>query len=288
MCAYNYNCSFHFDVCLMIKFLWAVIKRFLEARCFLYSAGLSYYMIFALPAVLLWVVFVVWLFLQDQSVLQHLHQQASFYLWNEQALAWFDNMLRYVNAWFDTSYWFFGLLFVLYIIAWVMSLLKRVLCEIWDIPYQWSNWKWMLWEKWRWMLFLFVLCIMFVVSLVFHSFFALFGDWIINFFADFSAFVWVGSFLVFLFVTYVLLLVVISYFLWSSIWWKQIHVATIVTLILFVPSKYLIDYYVWFSSSVSLYGAATSLVAILLWIYYAICVFFFGLCFSKVLCDKNF
>jgi membrane protein len=68
----------------------------------------------------------------------------------------------------------------------------------------------------------------------------------------------------------------------AEISWKDVWVGAAVTGLLFTIGKYLIGLYLGRSSVSSAYGAAGSLVVILLWIYYSAQILFFGAEFTKV------
>ena len=58
--------------------------------------------------------------------------------------------------------------------------------------------------------------------------------------------------------------------------WKDVWVGSLVTTVLFALGKYLIGFYLGNSSFNSAYGAAGSLVIILVWVYYSTVIFLFG------------
>lgn len=62
----------------------------------------------------------------------------------------------------------------------------------------------------------------------------------------------------------------------AKIRWRHVWVGAVVTTLLFTIGKYLIGFYLGNSSFNSAYGAAGSLVIILLWIYYSTVIFLFG------------
>jgi membrane protein len=64
--------------------------------------------------------------------------------------------------------------------------------------------------------------------------------------------------------------------------WRQVWVGGAVTSLLFTIGKLLIGLYLGRSSVTSVYGAAGSLVVILLWVYYSALIFFFGAEFTQV------
>lgn len=62
----------------------------------------------------------------------------------------------------------------------------------------------------------------------------------------------------------------------ARIKWKHVWVGALLTTLLFTIGKYLIGFYLGNSSFNSAYGAAGSLVVILLWVYYSTVIFLFG------------
>lgn len=69
--------------------------------------------------------------------------------------------------------------------------------------------------------------------------------------------------------------------------WRDVWVGAAVTSVLFNISKFLIGLYLGHSSLSSTYGAAGSLVLILLWVYYAAQIFLFGAEFTQVYTRKS-
>src|SRR5207249_11057862 len=67
-----------------------------------------------------------------------------------------------------------------------------------------------------------------------------------------------------------------------GITWQDVWVVAAVTALLFTIGKSLIGLYLGRSTVASVYGAAGSLIVILLWIYYSAQVVFFGAEFTKV------
>lgn len=63
--------------------------------------------------------------------------------------------------------------------------------------------------------------------------------------------------------------------------WKQVIPGAIVTTLLFFLGKYLIGLYISSNSMASLYGAAGSLIVLLLWIYFSAFILYFGAEFTK-------
>jgi membrane protein len=69
--------------------------------------------------------------------------------------------------------------------------------------------------------------------------------------------------------------------------WGDVIIGAVVTSLLFAFGKYLIGLYIVHSSVVSAYGAAGSLVAVLVWMYYSAQIFYFGAEFTKVYATRK-
>jgi membrane protein len=63
--------------------------------------------------------------------------------------------------------------------------------------------------------------------------------------------------------------------------WKHVLPGAIVTTLLFFLGKYLISLYIGSNSMASIYGAAGSLIVLLLWIYFSAFILYFGAEFTK-------
>jgi membrane protein len=68
--------------------------------------------------------------------------------------------------------------------------------------------------------------------------------------------------------------------------WKDVLLGAAVTTLLFMLGRYLIGLYLTRGSATSTYGAAGSLVLILLWIYYSAQIFLFGAEFTQIYANK--
>lgn len=66
-----------------------------------------------------------------------------------------------------------------------------------------------------------------------------------------------------------------------NIQWRTVRSGALFTAILFVFGRYLIGIYLQFSSTESTYGAASSIVLILLWVYYTAAILYFGAIFTR-------
>jgi membrane protein len=68
----------------------------------------------------------------------------------------------------------------------------------------------------------------------------------------------------------------------AGIHWRDVWVGAAVTAVLFVAGKFLIGQYIGRSGVTSVFGAAASLIVVLLWVYYSAQIFLFGAEFTWV------
>lgn len=73
----------------------------------------------------------------------------------------------------------------------------------------------------------------------------------------------------------------------ARIRWKAVRAGAFVTAILFMLGKFLISYYLARNQMTSAYGAAGSVIVILLWVYYSAVILYFGAAFTRVYCINN-
>ena len=69
--------------------------------------------------------------------------------------------------------------------------------------------------------------------------------------------------------------------------WRNVIVGAIGTALLFTIGKFLLGLYLGKASVGSTYGAAGSLVAVIVWVYYSAQIFFFGAEFTRVYADEH-
>jgi len=68
--------------------------------------------------------------------------------------------------------------------------------------------------------------------------------------------------------------------------WNDVWVGAVLTAILFTAGKFAIGFYIGKSVSASAYGAAASLVIVVMWIYYSALILYFGAEFTHIFCDE--
>jgi membrane protein len=73
----------------------------------------------------------------------------------------------------------------------------------------------------------------------------------------------------------------------AEVKWTYVRTGAIFTTVLFIIGKYLIGLYMQYTAPASAYGAAGSVIIILLWIYYTATILFFGAEFTQVYAKRR-
>lgn len=72
----------------------------------------------------------------------------------------------------------------------------------------------------------------------------------------------------------------------AKVAWRDVWAGAVVTAVLFAIGNYGISIYLTYSSAASAYGAAGSLIVMLLWIYYSAQIFFYGAEFTQIFANR--
>jgi membrane protein len=72
----------------------------------------------------------------------------------------------------------------------------------------------------------------------------------------------------------------------AQVAWRDVWLGALVTAVLFAIGNSLIGIYLRFSGTASAYGAAGSLIVLLLWIYYSAQIFFYGAEFTQIFANR--
>lgn len=121
-----------------------------------------------------------------------------------------------------------------------------------------------------------------LVSLVFSAALALLGQWWGTHFQDFGKVLEAFNFVVSLTIATALFAVIYKVLPSVSIAWRDVWVGAFVTALLFALGKTLIGLYIGRSGVASGFGAASSFVVVLIWVYYSTQIFLLGAEFTGV------
>lgn len=177
-----------------------------------------------------------------------------------------------------------GVVIILFFASTVFNSVKMALNVIWDItpekaPY--SGILAFLWNRfWAAIMVLLIGSALFVLMMA-EVISASLGQWISQNAPEFEAFVsyssnWLGVILVFILLT-------IAYRVLPDVRlrWRQVLPGSLLVTLLILIGNQVMGIYFSLSSLPTIYGAAGSLVVVLLWVYYSSYIFLFGALFTK-------
>lgn len=126
-----------------------------------------------------------------------------------------------------------------------------------------------------------------LVSLIASAVLAAFGGWLGSSFPALDILLPIINLLIGFAMTVVLFAFIYKYIPRESIAWSDVWIGAAVTALLFTIGKTLIGVYLGRSSFNSAYGAAGSMVVLLLWIYYSAQIFLLGAEFTRVFAYRH-
>lgn len=129
------------------------------------------------------------------------------------------------------------------------------------------------------------ICFLLLVSMTFESFLKAFGHYVQGLFPD-GIVLAMTAYLLFDFAIITLLFALIFKYLPDvKIRWRDVWIGAAMTALLFGFGKWALGLYLGSGSAASAYGAASSLITLLLWVYYSSQILLFGAEFTQVYAD---
>jgi membrane protein len=125
-----------------------------------------------------------------------------------------------------------------------------------------------------------------LAALALNTVAAAFGTWLMHFFPDLAAInTHVARFITPL-LMFTLFSILFKMLPEARVAWRDVWLGSLVTMLLFSFGVYLIGIYISVASVGSVYGAASSLMVTLVWIYYSTQILMFGAEFTKVFANR--
>lgn len=262
---------------------WKVLKlgtvSFVKGEAFTYAASIAFYTIFSLPAVLLITISIGAAFYEQNYVQQELTRQIGSLIGQSSAQE-IERIL--VNASFEEERTYIAR--IIGIIALIISgttvfiSLQLSINKVWRVKAKPKR-GFIKYIVDRLLSIAMVISIGFVllVSLVVETLLVFLHDFLEGKFGGFSTYLVTGMSMV-LSIIIIAIIFGLMFMLLpdAKIKWRDVWIGSLITSLLFSFGKYLIGFYLGTSSLNTAYGAAGSLVIILLWVYYSAIIFLYG------------
>lgn len=271
----------------LFKNIWKALKLsgkdFSENKVTKLSAALAYYTIFSLPAMLMIIITLGSVFYGKEAIEGSVQQQISGFVGGQTAE---QIQLLIRNAAIsnqNTLAAVVGIVTLVFGATGMFNEMQSSLNILWDLKAKPKR-GWVKLVINRLLSFSMVVCIGFLllVSLVINAIVSAFSNHLALYFPQITVtFVYIFN-LILTFVIIALLFALIFKVLPDAkIHWRDVGIGAIATAVLFMIGKFLIGLYMGLSDVASTYGAAGSIIVILVWVYYCAIILYFGAAFTK-------
>jgi membrane protein len=252
------------------------------------SAIIAYYAIFALPGLLVVILTTTGYFFGNDAVNNHITEQFASTMGADTARQVQNIIIQASEAKNSVFATIIGVFIMIVGATAVFAQFQKSLNTIWEVKIDDS--KYGIWSFVRIRLFSFGLIVtiafLLIVSLVISALLSAFGDWLSGHFSEtfFVALQVVNFVLSFLFLT-VLFALMFKFLPDAKIKWKHVWIGSIVTAFLFDIGKFALGLYFGKLNPGDGYGAAGSIILIMLWVSYSSMIVFFGAEFTRAFAD---
>ncbi|MFI2743596.1 YihY/virulence factor BrkB family protein [Zhouia sp. PK063] len=247
------------------------------------SATVAYYALFSLPSLLLIVIWVASIFAGQDAVQGEITKEFSSLIGEGAAQAIQDMLVSAALNSNSTINYIIGIGTLIFGATGVFYQLQQALNTIFSVTDRNTGFKRMALDRLISFGMIIAIGFLLLISLIVST--AITG--VINYFKQFypeitAVLLDLANFVVSLMVITVLIGAVLKILPDIHIRWKTTIIGSAITTVLFLIGKFLIGLYIGHSNPASVYGAASSIVLIMLWIYYTGLILFFGAEFTAV------
>lgn len=270
------------------KLIVKTFKKWIEKEPFQLGAIVAYYAILSLPALLIIILNVVGAIWGRELVREEMFSELATALGHETA----ESILQMVSERGDNKTSVFatilGIAVLVYGATGVFYHLQNVLDNIWEIKQTYSS-ELLATLIGRLKSFGFILIFGFLllISFVITAILTTFSNRITALFsANITGMAYLIDIVLSFFFIYILFAAMFKFLPSAPIRWKAVRVGAVLTTLLFIIGKYILSFYFGTTDPGSTYGAAGSIIIVMLWTSYSSLILFFGAQFTKVYSDE--
>ncbi|SKB33650.1 membrane protein [Salegentibacter holothuriorum] len=263
------------------KTSWSLFKQayisWMRNEPYARSATIAYYALFSLPSLLIIVVTIAGYFFEKEAVQGRLTSEISGFIGQEPAEA-IENMIANAALASDSTWAIiFGIGMLLFGATGVFFQLKMAMNNIWNVAAKKTDFLRLLLDRLISFGMVMVIGLLLLLSLVISALIRVLKDEIEQYAPSITEFmVEVANFSISFLVITTLFAAIFKLLPDIKLRWKITYLGAAVTTILFLLGEALISFYFGQSEPASVYGGASSVVLILLWVYYTCLILFFG------------
>ena len=272
----------------MVSLLIETWRYFASHDGRLLSGAIAFYASLAIAPLGVVALLIASLVMPEAAAREQLVGQIEVFLGPEMAVFLVDSIVRLGNEAISYTAPVLGALFMLYISTRLFSMLRRALNHMWGIRpkllvHARPDW-FHLFER---RMLAFALLLIFGGSLVILVLFHAIATAAARFLGDADYLLTLGEFGSAFAVLWLLISLVYRWLPDATIAWKDVWVGAAATSLFVVGGSFLIGLYLGYASPASWYGAAGSLIVLLLWIYYTAQIFLLGAVFTRAWAERR-
>ncbi|MFC3199018.1 YihY/virulence factor BrkB family protein [Parapedobacter deserti] len=256
---------------------------FMGVRGFKFAASLAYYTVFSLAPLLVLTISLAAIFFGQEAAEGKVFEEINGLIGRE-AAAQIQQMIRNVQLNEDNTMALIIGIGTLFIGATtVFADMQHSINRIWEIkPKPKRGWVKLIKDRLLSSSLVLSLGFLLIVSLIVNGVLMVFTDYIKALFSDLAIYLSMAFELIINFLVISLLFGVIFKFLPDvRIRWKDVRSGAIFTAVLFMIGRFLIGFYIQTTGTGSTYGAAGSIIVLLLWVYFTAMILYIGASFTR-------
>jgi membrane protein len=273
-----------------IKDIWSITKQsfsdFIDNKVFKLSAALAFYTIFSLPAMLIIIISVSDVFYGRAAIEGTLYHQISAFVGTDAAVqiqqtirgAALSNSSNFAAA--------VGIITLLFGATSVFTEIQDSINLIWKLkakPRKGKGFLKLVFNRLLSFSIVVSLSFLLLVSLLVNGAMDALINRLTSMFPQLTiVLVYILNLLLTFGITALLFAMIFKVLPDAKIKWKHVRAGAFTTAVLFMAGKFLIGYYLGHSKLSNTYGAAGSVIVMLLWVYYSSMILYFGAVFTHV------
>lgn len=276
-----------------IKFFWEALretfKKWNESSASNDSASLAYYAIFSIPGLLIIIIWIAGNFFGEEAIRGQISSQISGIMGQDAAKSVQDMI---AGALVDKENIFMKIIGIGSLVFGSTTLffqLQRSLNSLWDVqPAPKKAFVKFLLDRANSLGMILILGFLLMITMVLSSLISLLNNWITNYFGvETYVLVELINYIIGFVVTMILFALMFKVLPDVEISWKPVWRGAFLTTVLFTLGKFLLSLYFGTAKPTSAFGAAGTVILIMMWINYSCMLIFFGAEFTKIYALKR-
>lgn len=276
----RYNKKFIEEVWVALK---ASVTGFMNEKCLKFSASLAYYTLFSLGPILVLIISLAGIFYGQDAIEGKVFAEVKGLI-GPSAAAQIQELIA--NLHFEGKSTLALIISIITLLIGATSVfgdLQDSINKIWHVRAKpKSSWIKVIQDRVLSSSLVLSLGFLLVVSLLVNGAVLAFTNQLQRYMPDITVFLMSSiNFALSFLIVFVLFSIIFKVLPDVKISWKSVRSGAFFTSVLFVIGRFLIGLYLQFSGTESTYGAAGSIVLILLWVYYTAAILYFGVVFTR-------